>query len=123
MHLLPDVYESKIKHRNLHYAWDSIPIILEFFSKAQNMDIRMAVNMSHPVAAVYQSLHTCLSRRFSGKPSPRFSGWYCHSSFTHSDYFNYFLLIRICTKAIFWLYAHLCINDSIGTLASDFYQY
>jgi hypothetical protein len=31
-----------------------------------------------------------------------------------------FLLIRICTKAIFGFMLHLCINDSIGTLASDF---
>jgi hypothetical protein len=53
------------------------------------------------MAAVYQSLHTCLSRRFSGKPSPRFSGWYCHSSFTIAIILTTFLLIRICTKAIF----------------------
>jgi hypothetical protein len=63
-------------------------------------------------------LHTCLSRRFSGKPSPRFSvGIAIHH--LPSDYFP-FLLIRICTKKLFWLYAHLALMTPLGTLASDF---
>jgi hypothetical protein len=51
------------------------------------------------MAAVYQSLHTCLSRRFSGKPSPRFSGIAIHHLPIAIILTTFF--IRICTKAIF----------------------
>jgi hypothetical protein len=55
-------------------------------------------------------------RRFSDHHQDLAVG--CHSSFTDSDYFLHFLLIRICTKSYFGFM--LTFNDSIGTLASDF---
>jgi hypothetical protein len=90
----------------------------EFLKGAEHGHTHGHVNMSHIHGCFYQSLHTCFSRRFSGKPSPRFSGWYC-SSLPIAIILTIFINSHLQQK-LFWLYAHLCINDSIGTLASDF---
>jgi hypothetical protein len=65
MHLLPDVYESKIKHRN-HYAL-TIQIILEFFSKgAEHGHTHGHVNMSHIPWLLFISL--CIHAFLEGFP-------------------------------------------------------
>jgi hypothetical protein len=72
------------------------------------------------MAAVYQSLHTCLSRRFSSHHQDLAVGIAIHHLPIAIILTTFFINSHL-HKSYFWLYAHLCINDSIGTLASDFF--
>jgi hypothetical protein len=112
MHLLPDVYESKTNIGICIMLGILFQIILEFFSKGAEHGHTWPRKHVHIPWLLFISL--CIhafSRRFS-KPSPRFSGWYCHSSFTiaiilttffinshlHKSYFGFMLTFALMTQ-------------------------
>jgi hypothetical protein len=110
---------TKVKSNieNLHYAWVLFQIILEFSQGAEHGHTHGHVNMSIPWL-LFISL--CIHAFLEGFPTSDLAVGIAIHHLPIAIILTTFLLIRICTKAIFWLYAHLCINDSIGTLASDF---
>jgi hypothetical protein len=66
------------------------------------------------MAAVYQSLHTCLSRRFSGKPSPDLAVGIAIHHLPIAIILTTFLLIRICKKAIFGFMLTFALMTQLG---------
>jgi hypothetical protein len=60
----------------------------------------------HVPSVLFISL--CIHAFLEGFPVShhQFCGWYCHSSFTIAIILTTFLLIRICTKAIFGFMLH-----------------
>jgi hypothetical protein len=92
----------------------SIQIILEFFSKAQNMDIHGRKHVPHPMAAVYQSLHTCLSRRFSGSHHQDLAVGIAIHHLPIAIILTTFFIIRICTKSYFGFMLTFALMTQLG---------